>query len=115
MAKYRDQRRIGQVEKESSSPVAQVHTWPAWQGSARAADQVRPREDFTELHRKHHILAFPSANTREAQALEHAQQLSKLQRRGTASECSEAVDPERGEQPDLLGEEAASDSIRWSW
>jgi hypothetical protein len=115
MAKYRDQRRIGQVEEELSSLVAQVHTWPAWRGSARAADQARPREDFTELHWKHHILAFPPVNAREVQALEHAQQLSKLQRRGTTSECSEAEDPEKGEQPDLLGEEAAGDSIRWSW
>jgi hypothetical protein len=24
-----------------------VHTWPTWRGSARAADQARPREDFT--------------------------------------------------------------------
>jgi hypothetical protein len=29
------------------SPSAQVHTWPAWRGSARAADQARPEEDFT--------------------------------------------------------------------
>jgi hypothetical protein len=28
-------------------PDAQVHTWPAWRGSARAADQARPREVFT--------------------------------------------------------------------
>jgi hypothetical protein len=55
-----------------------VHTWLAWQGSARVADQARPREDFTELHQEHHILVFPPTNAREAQALEHAQQLSKL-------------------------------------
>jgi hypothetical protein len=41
--------------------------------------------------------------------------LSKLQRRGIASEYSEAADPERGDHPDLLGEEAAGDSIWWSW
>jgi hypothetical protein len=29
------------------SPGAQVHTWPAWRGSARAIDQARPEEDFT--------------------------------------------------------------------
>jgi hypothetical protein len=29
------------------SPIAQVLTWPAWQGSARAANQARPGEDFT--------------------------------------------------------------------
>jgi hypothetical protein len=32
--------------------------------------------------------------------------LSKFQRRGVASECSEAADPEREDHPDLLGEEA---------
>jgi hypothetical protein len=29
--------------------------------------------------------------------------------------CSEAADPERGDQPDLLREEAAGDSVWWSW
>jgi hypothetical protein len=27
--------------------IAQVPTWPAWQGSARVANQARPGEDFT--------------------------------------------------------------------
>jgi hypothetical protein len=67
------------------------------------------------MHREHHILALPPVNAHEAQELEHAQQLSKLKRRGTASECSEAADLKRGEQPDLLREEAAGDSIRRSW
>jgi hypothetical protein len=71
--------------EDPHSPDAQVQTWPAWRGSTRAADQARPREVFTELHREHHTLALPPANAREAQALEHAQHLSKLQRRGTAS------------------------------
>jgi hypothetical protein len=40
---------------------------------------------------------------------------SKLQRRDTASECSETADPEGEDHPDLLREEAVGDSIRWSW
>jgi hypothetical protein len=48
------------------------------------ADQARPREVFTELHREHHTLALPPAFTHEAQTLEQAQQAPA--RRGTASE-----------------------------
>jgi hypothetical protein len=85
MASNRGQRRegIGRGE-EPHSLDAQVHTWPAWRGSARAADQARPREVFTELHQEHHILALSPAFTHEAQALELAQQAPA--RRGTASE-----------------------------
>jgi hypothetical protein len=68
--------------RRRSSPDAQVHTWPAWRGSARAADQARPREDFTELHREHHSLAFPPAKLAE---LKHLSMLSS-----SASSSSEA-------------------------
>jgi hypothetical protein len=85
MASNRGQRREGRGRgEEPHSPDAQVHTWPAWRGSARAADQARPREVFTELHREHHTLALPPAFTHEAQTLEQAQQAPA--RRGTASE-----------------------------
>jgi hypothetical protein len=39
---------------------------------------------------------------------------SNLQRRGISSESLEAADLEGEEHPDLLGEEAAGDSTRWS-
>jgi hypothetical protein len=85
MASNRGQRREGRGRgEEPHSPDAQVHTWPAWRGSARAADQARPREVFTELHREHHTLALPPAFTHEAQTLEQAQQAPA--QRGTASE-----------------------------
>jgi hypothetical protein len=89
-----------------------VHTWPAWRGSARAADQARPREDFTELHREHHILALPPAKLAE---LKHLSMLSKLQQRGTASKSLESAYPKEEDQPDLPGEKAAGDSAWWSW
>jgi hypothetical protein len=41
--------------------------------------------------------------------------LSNLQRRGTLSVSLEAADPEGEDHPDLLKEEAAGDSSRWSW
>jgi hypothetical protein len=46
----------------------------------------------------------------------HWSKLSKLQL-GEArhQRCSEAADPERRDQPDLLGEEAANDSVWWRW
>jgi hypothetical protein len=85
---------------------------------ARQCPRGRPGAAEGRLHRgapgaPH--LALPPAKAREAQAHEHAQQLSKLQRRGTAQECSGAADLERGGPPDLLGEEAAGESFRWSW
>jgi hypothetical protein len=30
------------------SPGTKVHTWTAWRGGARVADQARPKEDFTD-------------------------------------------------------------------
>jgi hypothetical protein len=68
----------GQGEKQKverrrrSSPVAQVHTWPAWRGSARAADQARPREVFTAASPGAPHSALPPVKARAAQALEHA-------------------------------------------
>jgi hypothetical protein len=55
----------------------------AWQGSACAASPRLPGKVFTKLHREHHTLTLPPANTREAQAPEQAQQAPA--RRGTAS------------------------------
>jgi hypothetical protein len=84
---------------------------------ARQCPRGRPGAAEGGLHRvapRAPQLGVSTGEARGAQALEHAQQLSKLQRRGTASECSEAEDPEGEDQPDLLGEEAAGDSIRWS-
>jgi hypothetical protein len=59
--------------RRSHSPDAQVHTWPAWRGSARAADQARPRGDFTMVHREHHIWRF---HRRKLVKLKHMSMLS---------------------------------------
>jgi hypothetical protein len=91
--------------RRSHSPDAQVHTWPAWRCSARAADQARPRGDFTVVHREHHIWRF---HRRKLVKLKRMSMLSKLK-------CSGAADPERGGPPYLLGEEAAGESFWWSW
>jgi hypothetical protein len=37
----------GSSEEKEMLTIAQVPTWPAWRGSARAANQARPGEDFT--------------------------------------------------------------------
>jgi hypothetical protein len=66
------------------------------------------------MHREHHIWRFHQRAHARRKHLSTISMLSKLQRRGTASECSEAADPEQGEQPDLLGEEVVGDSVWWS-
>jgi hypothetical protein len=50
MVKNRGQEERVEIEEGNHSLDAQVHTWPAWRGSARAADQARPKVDFTEAH-----------------------------------------------------------------
>jgi hypothetical protein len=50
MAKGWDSRRVEGEEERSEAITltnAQVLTWLAWQGSARAANQAWPRDDFT--------------------------------------------------------------------
>jgi hypothetical protein len=79
------------------------------------ANQARPRGDFTVMHREHHIWRFHRRAQAGRKHLSTLSMLSKFQRRGVASECSEAAVPERGDHPDLLGEEADGESIWWSW
>jgi hypothetical protein len=47
MASDRGRRREGRRGRGRHSPLAQAHAWLAWRGSARAADQGQPGEDFT--------------------------------------------------------------------
>jgi hypothetical protein len=78
------------------------------------ADQVWLREDFTERHREHHIWHFHQRAHAWRKHLSTLSTHSKLQQRDTTSECSETADPEGEDYSDLLGEEAAGVSIRWS-
>jgi hypothetical protein len=50
------------------------------------ADQARPREDFTEMHREHHTWRFHRRAHEKRKHLSILSMLSKLQRRGTTSE-----------------------------
>jgi hypothetical protein len=103
-------------ERRRDSPVAQVHTWPAWRGSARAADQARPRDDFTAAPPGAPQKALPPVCT-------HSQRSPRRSIAGIGKEAggmsrletTVKQDPERDPTMDLLGEEAAGDSTWWSW
>jgi hypothetical protein len=126
MAKYKDQRGIGQVEEETSSPDAQVQTWLAWRGRARAANQAWPGEVFTGAAAEARG-ATPPGMLRLAPArpsTESAAQLHLDHRRGAQPTSGKGGDetsvaasagrvPERDRTSDLLGEETASKSARW--
>jgi hypothetical protein len=140
--KYRDQRRIGQVEEESSSPVAQVQTWLAWRGRARAANQARPRETSPERQRRQeeqpHLGCFDShPHSHHPQHSSTATPYSprrSCRRQEVVGEVLGSVaagrrKPERSQALDLLGEESAGKSAwrrqervergafcpRWRW
>jgi hypothetical protein len=103
-------------ERRRDSPVTQVHTWPAWRGSARAADQARPRDDFTAAPPGAPQTALPPTCT-------HSQSFPRRSIAGIGEEAgamsrSEATmkpNSERDPTMDLLGEEAAGDVTWWSW
>jgi hypothetical protein len=124
MVKYRDQRGIGQVEEETSSPDAQVQTWLAWRGRARMANQARPGEVFTGAATAWGAtppgmlrLAPARPSTEPAAQLHHdhhrgAQPASGKGGDETSAAGSAGHVPEWDPTSDLLGEETASKSVR---
>jgi hypothetical protein len=42
-----EEKKVGEEKRRNCIPVSQVLTWLAWRGSAHAANQARPGEDFT--------------------------------------------------------------------
>jgi hypothetical protein len=110
MVRDHGQKEEQKVERRRrSSPDAQVHTWPAWRGSARAAEG--------SLHRGTTGSTALGASTG---VLTHTEVSSKEHRRrqGETGEVSSSVvtemqNPERDPTTDLLGEEAAGEMIWW--
>jgi hypothetical protein len=113
MASERSRRGRG---RRRGSPVAQVHTWPAWQGSARAADQAWPRDDITAAPPGAPQSALPPACT-------HTQRSPRRSTAGVREEGGEVSrsvailmkNPERDPAMDLFGEEAADGTVQWRW
>jgi hypothetical protein len=124
MAKYRDQRGIGQVEEETNSPDAQVQTWLAWRGRARAANQARPGEVFTGAAAARGATppgmlrlapARPSTKPAAQLHLDHRRRAQPASGKGGGETSAAAVAgrvPERDPTSDLLGKETASKSAR---
>jgi hypothetical protein len=93
-----------------------VHTWPAWRGSARAADQARPRDDFTAAPPGAPQTALPPACTHSQRSPRRS--IAGIEEEAGGMSRSEAPvkqNPERDPTMDLLGEEAAGDVTWWSW
>jgi hypothetical protein len=126
MASNRGQRREGRGrEGKRHSPDAQVHTWPAWRGSARAADQARSREVFIGGGGVAQGATVRDASTCAAQPPKHRAantrrrsgevSSSKATRAGKTRAGSSSGSPHRGGvfQIRLVGEEEDAEASIW--
>jgi hypothetical protein len=101
-------RRQRKRRREPHSPDAQVHSWPAWRGSARATDQERPREVFTSGD-----FVAQGAPVGDASTCATHQTPGRDPVRCQARRRQEQAKPERDPALDLLGEEESSKSVWW--